>query len=333
MKIPKYISPSALKLFEKNKEEYYLKYLADNKPPRMLQTEPMAIGSSFDGFVKSYLHYSLFGNYGKDNEYELNTIFEAQVQEHNRHFAFEDGKYVFDCYHRCGALADIMTELNTSISDPRFEFEIKDSLETKIGKVPLLGKPDIFFVNNEGARVILDWKVNGYFSNSRISPKRGYIKCRDSWGGSEAKASRNNGLAHKDAVVGNWKGLNINLSQPLEVTNMEWADQLTIYGWMLGERVGSEELIFGIDQLVCAKRENGKPLIRVANHRSKITSAHQFLLRDRLQYAWSCITGHFFDDLTPEESKAKCGGIEKIATGLSQDDPLSNFVNRVSRGW
>ncbi len=332
MRIPDYLSPTGLKTFEKDKEQYYIKYLADDRPPRTPQTSPMAIGSSFDAFVKSYLHHALFGNYGKDNEYEINTIFEAQVQPHERDTAFDDGKYVFQKYQHCGALADIMAELSTSISDPRFEFEIKGFIETKLGKVPLLGKPDIFFINNQGARVILDWKVNGYFSNSRISPKKGYIKCRDTWGGTEAKASRNNGLAHRDAVVGNWKGLTINLVQGLEETDVGWADQLSIYGWMLGEEVGSEDLIFGIDQIVCKKRDNARPLIRVANHRCKISSAYQFLLYDRIDYAWSCIVGQFFDG-TPEESEAKCNELDKMAAALSADDPLSNFINRISSGW
>ena len=52
MRTPKYISPSALKLFEKNPTEYYLKYLADAHPPRSPQTQPMSVGSAFDAFVK-----------------------------------------------------------------------------------------------------------------------------------------------------------------------------------------------------------------------------------------------------------------------------------------
>ena len=332
MKIPSYLSPSGLATFEKNREEYYLKYLADHRPPRTPQTQPMSIGSSFDAFVKSYLHYTLFGNYGKDNEYELNTIFETQVQEHHRDTAFDDGKYAFKKYQYCGALADIMAELNTSISDPRFEFEIQGFIETRLGRIPLLGKPDIFFISSQGARCILDWKVNGYYSTYRISPKKGYIKCRDTWGGSEAKPSRNNGLAHPNAIIGTWKGLTINLIQGLEETDPSWATQLCIYSWMLGEPIGSEELIFGIDQLVCAARPEGQPLIRVANHRCKISSEYQFLLHDRIDYAWSCITGQFFDNLSLEESKAKCVELEKMAEALSAGDDFSNFVNRVSRG-
>lgn len=333
MRVPEYLSPSALNTFERDREEYYLKYLAEHRPPRTPQTEPQAVGSAFDAFVKSYLHSALFGNFGKDNEYELNKIFEQQVQEHVRDMAFEAGKYVFQCYQRCGALADIMAELNTSISEPRFEFEIKDTIQTKIGNIPLLGKPDISFVNDQAAKVIFDWKVNGYFSNSRISPKKGYIKCRDTWGGSEAKPSRNNGLPHKDAVVDEYKGIKINLAHPLNEVYPEWADQLTIYAWMLGEPIGSEELIFGIDQLVCAKKPDRKPLIRVANHRSKVSASHQFALLERVQFAWSCITGQFFHDLSEEENEIKCQNLERMAESLSSNDPLTKFVNKVSRGW
>lgn len=66
---PSYISPSALKTFEKDAADYYIKYLCPTRVPRMPQTEPMAVGSAFDAFVKSFLHHSLFGNFGPDDAY------------------------------------------------------------------------------------------------------------------------------------------------------------------------------------------------------------------------------------------------------------------------
>ena len=32
-------------LWEKDPEEHYVKYLSDNRPPRLPQTEPMCVGS------------------------------------------------------------------------------------------------------------------------------------------------------------------------------------------------------------------------------------------------------------------------------------------------
>ena len=56
MRKPEYLSPTSISLHEKDVDEFYSRYLADNKMPRMAQTQPMAIGSAFDAFCKSYLH-------------------------------------------------------------------------------------------------------------------------------------------------------------------------------------------------------------------------------------------------------------------------------------
>lgn len=61
MRKPDYISPTALKLYRDNRDEYYLRYLADTKSPRDGQTQPMSIGSAFDAYVKSDIHTKLFG--------------------------------------------------------------------------------------------------------------------------------------------------------------------------------------------------------------------------------------------------------------------------------
>ena len=137
MRIPKYLSPSSLGTWEADQEEFYLRYLADKRPPRMPQTQPMSIGSAFDAYVKSYYHKVLFNTV--DPEFEFDTIFINQVEEHNRDWALVAGKYAFDAYQTSGALADLLNELQKSQSDPRFEFTLQDEF---MG-VPLLGKPDL----------------------------------------------------------------------------------------------------------------------------------------------------------------------------------------------
>lgn len=331
MRIPEYISPSALKTFEQNADEYYLKYLADNRPPRSPQTQPMSVGSAFDAFVKSFLHNHYHGNYGPDNAYERDAIFESQVDEHNRDWARVAGEHVYRRYSRCGALKDLMSEINTAIQAPRFEFD----LQGIVSGVPVLGKPDIYFTNSEAARVIFDWKVNGYCSKSSVSPVKGYLKVRDTWNSLERKPSRINGVCHKDCVPVEHLGLRINGIQYMEDCNSEWADQLAIYGWLLGEPVGSENLIVGIDQIACLEPgENGVPWMRVANHRTRVSSEYQFQLEARIKRLWNCITsGHFFPGLSREESEKRCADLEAMAAALSQTDDLSTFVNEVSREW
>ena len=65
----------------------------------------MSIGSAFDAFLKSHLHKVLFG--GTDPRFELEAIFEEQVESHNRDWAKVHGEYVFNFYRECGALADL----------------------------------------------------------------------------------------------------------------------------------------------------------------------------------------------------------------------------------
>jgi len=58
---PSYLSHSSVQLFYKNREEYFLTYIAANRPKRQGQLRPMAVGSSFDAFVKAALADRIFG--------------------------------------------------------------------------------------------------------------------------------------------------------------------------------------------------------------------------------------------------------------------------------
>jgi len=327
VRLPKYISPTSLKTWESNRDEYYLKYLAEVRAPRLPQTRPMSVGSAFDAIVKSHLHWQLFGNYGKDNAYEPAAIFEKQVEPHNRDWAKEAGQHVFEVYHGCGALADLFLELGGAVSDPRFEFDLLGELETEIGGVPIMGKPDIYFMNGEGGRVIDDWKVNGYCSKSTISPMPGYVMCRDGWPPSEKKPSARNRMPHKDCVPELYKGIKINAQQYLEDRNEDWATQLSIYAWLLGEEVGSQDLIVGVDQ-ICGQPGPERPWLRVASHRMKVGFDFQINLRTRLAMAWHAITeGHIFESLSRQESQERCQELEEQAEALTSDDPLTQFIN------
>ncbi len=316
MRLPAYMSPSSLKCFEDDQDEYYLRYLAENRPPRTPQTQPMSVGSAFDAYAKSYIHYALFGHYGKDNAYEFTTIFEEQVEKHHRDWAHEAGKICFDTYKSSGALASMMMELKTAVGEPRFEFSIKGLIRGDAGTVPLLGKPDIFFTNDQGARVILDWKVNGYCSSA--SPTPGYIQLL-------GRTHKNHGLPHKKCITDIHKGIQINAAYKLEEFSTLWAAQLATYAWLLGEQVGSEQLISGIDQIT----RSGKGHLIITRHRAIISSQYQFELLGRYCYAWDCVTGgHFFKGKTHLESLNHCKFLDKKAEGLCGDDPFSRFLSQ-----
>lgn len=316
MRTPAYLSPSSLKTFEASQKEYYLRYQADTRPPKLPQTAPMAVGSAFDAYIKSYLQKCLFGK-DADPAFEFETLFEKQVEAHARDQARIDGGCVFDCYRRCGAIADLMLELNKAVNKPRFEFDLQGFIHAPIGPVPVLGKPDIFFINDQGARVILDWKVNGFYSKSTTSPAKGYIMVRDGWEAGVKKPSGNNRMPH--GFPTEYKGIKIG-EFLMEEVNSEWADQLLIYSWLLGEEPGSMDLILGIDQIV-----GPSPTLRVASHRTRSAPTYQYSLVERLDSAWQQITSCSYLSQTEREH------LDLMAQNLSDGSDLAEFVNLTSR--
>lgn len=302
MNKPKYLSPSSLALFEKQPEEFYFRHLAERKAPRQLQDKPAAAGSSFDAHVKSSL-----GGFG------LDELFEAQVEPQNREWARRVGHHLYSEYVKSGALDKLCALLNRSSTQPRFEF----SIEAEVGGVPLLGKPDCQFdlpVVGCPVHCILDWKVNGANSKSAVSPYKFYADC--------------GGKPHKGFRPVDYFGLTIH-DGCLSETNSDWADQLAIYAWLLGNPVGSEFIVL-IDQLVC-KPTDGLPIVRVAQHRTRISKEWQEKLLVRVQNAWHAIdTGHIFN-LSREDSDAKCQQLDLESLAMVGDGDWSDFFARSAR--
>lgn len=258
-----------MSLFYKDREEFYLKYLADNRPPRMKQTDAMSVGSAFDAYVKSHLVERLslgLDGFGKDE------LFEIQVEEHNRDFARVAGQVVFDAYTKCGALAFLMKELELSKDAPQFE----TTKERTIDGVPLLGKPDVYFITRDDLHVILDWKVNGYCANAKTYPKAGYVKYLN-------PGDKKHGLGHKSAQPMNVRGMTVNLAGYLEDTDPVWAEQTALYAWLEGEPVGGK-FVCGIDQLVCNPGD-----IACAIHRGRVSEKFQHIYFHRIKGVWAAI--------------------------------------------
>lgn len=330
MRIPKYLSPSAISTFYKNREEYYLKYCADHRVPRMPQTKPMSVGSAFDAFAKAWISEKLFGEIREG--FDRQGIFEDQVEEANRDWAWIAGEWAWESYIKSGALADLMLELSLAAEEPRFEFTVQHGVSHSdcVDGIQLLGKPDIFFKTRDGAHVILDWKVNGYCSKSGVSPKAGYMRVRDGWTEDHARATRGHQGMHKTCQPMWIDGMEINVGKFFEHVDKSWADQLTIYGWVLGEAVGAP-LIIGIEQL-CCKPGQQKPLIRVASHRGYVSPKYQEALYQRALTIWKAVhNGHIFFEETFAESELRQLTLDSQHNAYGGDGPNDKWFEEQTR--
>lgn len=322
----KYLSPTSLSAYLGDKDAFYLSYMADQRPPRVPQTQPMSIGSSFDAYVKAYLYEKL--KLGNDPTYNFDNLFKTQVEAHNRDWALLHGNHAFECYKKSGALVDLLLELSRAVGKPRFEFDVTGIVNGYIGteqrSVMLKGKPDVFYINSFGAKVILDFKVNGYCSNSSVSPMSGYVRLRS--------AADTQPKTHKDAYIMSLHGVQTNVAVYLELLNEDWARQLCFYAWLCGCDVG-EEFIVAIDQLACAP--GGEyPVIRVAEHRLRVSQEFQQQTFEQAVSAMDVVTSeHYFRDLSLEESKARCRMLDGMASSLKGEGNSNDaWFSKVTRG-
>lgn len=333
MRIPRALSPSAFMLWDKDPNEYVIRYLADNRPPRTPQALPASVGSAFDAVVKSKLHAAIFGA-GTDPKYEFDALFTEQVEEHNRDEAREMGNHVFDNYVETGSYGELLSMMDGAQEAPQFEF----SAGLVVDGVPLFGKPDCRFIDKYWNHIILDWKVRGYCSKYGASPMKGYRLCRDGldWpdrnltkkqlekklAGEDVagKHSRNHGQAHNLYLEMNCQGLPINQGF-LETCAAEWATQLSIYGWLMDEKVGDENVVICIDEIVGKfMGEDEKPLLRVANHRARVSRQFQLDLHDRLRKLWDAInSGWIFQEVSREDSEEMFDMLQSRANGMATD--------------
>ncbi len=305
MRQPTYLSPTSVGIFYENREKFYMQYLCETKTPREPQTEPMAVGSAFDAFIKSWLVEKIKG---KDPAFQKESLFEAQVEPHNRDEAWRAGQTVFNAYSKQGALADLLLDLEGCVGQPRFEARIEAPVSKSgtFGDVPLLGKPDIYFITKLGARVIFDWKVNGYYSRSSVSPKPGYIRER-------TNDRITNGRSHAKAMVMSHQGMKVSVNHPMCSVDKSWAAQCSIYAWLLGEPIGAQ-FITAIDQIAVGKDALDQRFFRIAQHRAFVTENFQNQLFDRVKFAWDTIkSGHIFDMVPRAESDARCAMLDLMA--------------------
>ena len=114
-----------------------------------------------------------------------------------------------------------------------------------------------------------------------------------------------------------FRGMTIN-SGYMEFCNSEYADQLSLYGWLLGEQIGDENVVLGIEEFACKfMGEGNPPTLRYARHRGRVKADYQLTLAKRVSDCWQAITsGHVFSGLSREDSDARCRVLDEMATGL-----------------
>ena len=343
---PKYLSPSSVSTWLSNPEEFFLKYLAIDKVPRIAQTQAMAVGSAFDAYIKCYLYRRLFGDEKtKADGFWFDDIFEKQVEPQNRDTATKNGAVCFMAYKNSGALSKLFELLKAAKEPPMFEFtkygQIHeegggvynkivadiDGLEvTSAGHVVILGKPDLFFITKNDINVVLDWKVNGYYSTGQgRTATPGYLLLLD---GFEPK-SKNHGRIHKDAVP--WEdesGLHYSLTPNIEMREPDWARQITTYSWLCGAQVGAP-MVVAVDQLVC-KPSYPSPNISVALHRCTVTEKFQLETYKTFQAIWNIVqSDHIFRDKPLVESIERCQSLLGQANIYKGDDARTEFLRRM----
>lgn len=316
---PQNLSNTALGLFETDKEEFFLKYMAGRKAPRFPQTPAMCVGSSFDARTKSALYRDL--KLGSDPQYEFEALFESQVEEHNRDFGRLAGEFVFQAYCFTGAYNELYRLLEKSKEAPRFEFTVS----RVVGGVPILGKPDM--KARFECSVVGDWKVKSFCSKHPASPTKNYRLCRD--GFTPEKPNKKDAQPHKNFQPMDFHGLTINTTF-LEEANPDYADQMSAYGWLMGEEVGDENVVFMMEEIVskplCVPDVDTKipsiyPQLRVAHHAARVSAAWQHRLLERYQACWAaCTTGYLFTEMSREESDNRCEALDAAAKEMKEDD-------------
>lgn len=328
MRKPRHFSPTSYALWRSDQQEYYRRYLSERRFAKEPQSFPMAIGSSFDWFVKSHLNSCLGSKLGVKGE--LGAL-EKQVEAHNLPEAKTVGEAVMKAYTDSGALDALKREI---VCEARFEFgitarfAIRDRLlietrerdpECVLDGLFLNGRPDGFFYtraahNTPLVPVILDWKVNSWQSAQK-SPDPGFIAVHDVTGKVAGP--------HKDAYVAYHEGLKVNKSKAL---NEEWRMQLSIYSWVLGVPIGTT-IVGSIDQVIgpCFKP-------RVAKHRFIIDGESQWKLFDDICAAWEIVNSdHIFRDVSKEESVARCVMLENQV--VFDEVPVSGAQDDLNFDW
>ncbi len=249
----KYLSPTSIALALEDPMAFHRKYVLGQKET-FVQTPAMALGAAFDAYLKGEIRDRLYGDKGIAGE-----LFERNVDPQNRDHAKVHGYRVFKAYLGSGFLG-----LMEEVSKARGVVRMEETVEDVVAGVPLLGKPDLYWYDDSGRHTVLDFKVNGYMSKSKMSPKK----------------------------TGDWvAGVNVHDLKPVQ----DWVLQLCVYGWVLGEGIGADTM-YGIEQML-------GPDCLYHKYRWRVPREDQVELMGKIKDIWEKLTtlGRI---VTPEQDEA-----------------------------
>ena len=330
MRTRPYLSPSQIKKWESEPEAYFIDYLADTKVTRSPQTMPMAVGSSFDAYVKASLQrrfglgWDSFPFESEEDALSRNIENPIMLPE-----ASAIGKNMLVAYKDSGAYGHLCEEVLDGGDPTSIRMEVDGKI--KLWGIPFVYKPDFQFTSSlktlggDVLPAIIDWKVNGYCSKTNVSPNPGFINVVDGWKG--PPKSRGNMMPHKNAVIaGLGKRLRVNSCSDYYLPSGscdDWSIQLGIYALgacqSYGITVDDTPILVGIDQLACKTitrpgRMESERLPRVAQHRWLCTPEIVRTLRDRVEHMWEVIhSDHIFRWMSKDESRRRCDELNKQA--------------------
>jgi len=305
MRIPKHLSYSALALFEKNREAFYLRRMAPEPVQKDPQTKPMAVGNAFDALVKDALHNAIFGGPSRFAEW-----FESSTDVSLRDWARAAGLYTFHQYLASGAFTDLLHFLQRADS-----VHIETGTTVEMSGVPILGYADLTW-SIDRKRYILDWKVRGYCGKRATSPTPGYVRVRDA----RRPYSRNHDKRHEKCNPVTMFGAECN-EWTIDKFSKRYADQLTVYSWLSGV-TPAEPVLGAIDEIVC-KPDGEFPLIRVAQHRSMLPGDYRVEVARRFIDAWQTINDGIFDEQTREH-------LDEVAASVRDDGVFADMTRDIT---
>lgn len=283
-KTPSYLSPSSLRVIERQPNTFYCQRMAPDPIPYEPQSAPASVGSAFDTFVKldwlkknpekrTTIRNRVYKDiYSADEKRRMQAfpieqmLFESAVDEPRREEAEPVGRMLMRTYESNG-----YATLQIQDVEIHRHFTLLDRIN-----VPLFMKLDAIAIDpfDKEALCPFDWKVRGYGSKSGVSPTKGYYALY---------AEGINKGAHKLYRT------DINAHE----VSKDYATQLCTYGWGMGKVPGTP--FHGlIDELVM--RPNN---VRIARYRMLIDTEFQEELIERYVSAWlSLQDGSFINDLS-----------------------------------
>lgn len=271
-----YLSPTSFMLWRKNPIGFWMRYLAppELKLPRMPQTPQMAVGNVFDIHMKYHLAQTV-GRRDLDPSMLEKSIDKKYLGKRGSmdkidQLVLWEGLRAYHAYKDSPALR-LLLEGVTNVEVPAEAVRVT-------GGVPIWGKPDAELFR--GRRIVQDWKVSGAFANSTPSAESGWsYRFVERMQGGEPKWI-DEGPHHRSV-------------EPLELLKEEWAIQLAMYAWLLGDAPGSD--IHGqIDKILLVDSKT----VEVYVYRTSVGRDFQLRILSELQCLWDKVLKN---EVLPEE--------------------------------